>query len=63
MKWCVPCNKQFMSWRQFSRHMAEEHQVNPVQLARRAAQIPAGDLYVVGTDSGRMLLMSQPALL
>jgi hypothetical protein len=63
MKTCVPCKRTFMSWRQFSKHMADVHQVNPVVLARRAAQCPDGDLYAVGTDSGRMLLMSQPELL
>jgi hypothetical protein len=63
VKTCVPCKLTFMSWRQFSRHMADVHQVNPAVLARRAAQISDGDLFAVGTDSGRMLLMSQPGLL
>lgn len=63
MKYCTACRRSFRSWRMFSRHMADEHQVNPVNLARRAAQLSDGDLYAIKADSGRWYLMSQPPLL
>lgn len=63
MRFCTPCQRTFRSWRAFSRHMAEEHQVNPGNLARRAAQVPDGDLYACQSDSGRWFLVAQPPLL
>ncbi len=63
MRHCVPCRRTFRSWRLFSRHMAACHEVNPRNLARRAAQVPDGDLYACRADSGRWYLVSQPPLL
>lgn len=63
MKLCQPCNRTFMSWSAFGRHMTRQHGIGADQFWRRANQIGDSPCVAVRSDAGRFFLMVQGRLL
>jgi hypothetical protein len=63
MKRCLPCNKTFMSWSSFGRHMMRSHGIDSGRFWRRANQIGDEPCAALRSDNGRWSLMVQGRLL
>jgi hypothetical protein len=62
MKTCVPCNRSFMTWSAFGKHMTRVHEVDREQFWRRANQVGDSPCCAVRSVGGRWALMVQGSL-
>lgn len=61
-KRCEPCDRQWLSWSEFGKHMTRTHEVDREAFWRRANQVGDSPCTAVRTDRGHWLLMVQGRL-